>query len=455
MGMETKPLRWPLWLLGLALLSHVISWLVLGPLQDEAYYWTWTQHLQLSYFDHPPMVAWMMVPFTTLLGDHVWALRLPMVLAWLLTAWLIHDLARRLFASDRAGLYALLVWTSLPIVMGGFHVATPDTPLVLFTALTYTLYFRAIDTGKDYDWAATGAAAGLALVSKYTAILVPGALFLALLLTRRGRGLLLHRGPWLAVAAMVVMFLPVVIWNAQNDWASFLFQIHHGVKTLQPDAAALLLAFIVGQLGVAMPWTFIAMIGASLGMGRHGGTDSLQRTTLQLGFWVPVLVFGLAGLTAESGANWTLAAYVPGSIILAATLLRWTGSPQSWRPALLATLYLVPLLILNLIRFPHWMTALNIDPPQRTQLTHSYGWDRVGDTMQQELDKLGKRGKQCIVIGMNYQVASELALILRMCAVSPPRSAHASASTTTGAKRAATSVSMLNSMTILKTGHVR
>ena len=149
MDLETQPLRWPLWLLGLALLSHLVSWFVIGPLQDEAYYWTWTQHLQLSYFDHPPMVAWMMVPFTALLGDQVWVLRLPMVLAWLVAAGLIHATARRLFASDRAGLYALLIWTSLPIVMGGFHIATPDTPLVLFTALTYFLYFRALNSGRD------------------------------------------------------------------------------------------------------------------------------------------------------------------------------------------------------------------------------------------------------------------------------------------------------------------
>jgi undecaprenyl-diphosphatase len=405
--------RWPWWLMGLALATHLASWFLIGPLQDEAYYWTWTQYPQLSYFDHPPMVAWMMMPFTTVIGDQTWVLRLPMVLAWLAAAWLIHATARRLYRSPRTGLYALLVWTSLPIVMGGFHIATPDTPLVLFTALTYFLFFQALETGSDRDWLTTGAAAGLALLSKYTAILVPGALFLALLLTRRGRSLLLSRGPWLAVAAMVVMFLPVVVWNAQNDWVSFLFQIHHGVKDLKPDAGSLLMAFVAGQLGVALPWTFIAMLVASLRMGRHGETEALPRVTLQLGLWVPLLVFGTAGLTAESGANWTLTAFIPGSILLAATLSRWTAGSAKWRPALLALLYLFPVVLLNLFRFPQWMEAVDFDPPQRTQLTHSYGWERVADTLHRELQGLGERGEHCTVMGMNYQLASELALILK------------------------------------------
>jgi len=412
MEIQSKTPPWALWLLGLALLSHLISWFAIGPLQDEAYYWTWTQYPQLSYFDHPPMVAWMMLPFTLLLGDHIWVIRLPMVLAWLAAAWMIYQTARRLYDDPRAGLYALLVWTSLPIVMGGFHVATPDTPLVLFTALTYLLFFQALDLGRDRDWMATGAAAGLALVSKYTAILVPGALFLALLLTRRGRALLATRGPWLAVAALLVMFLPVVVWNAQNHWVSFLFQIHHGVKNLEPDAGALLLAYIVGQLGVALPWTFIAMLVASLRMGSHDKLDSLQGATLRLGFWIPILVFGLAGLTAESGANWTLTAFIPGSVILAATLARWTRDANR-RTLVLAFLYLLPVLLLNLFRYPQWMEALDFNPPQRTQLTHSYGWDRVDKTLQGELRKLGERGKSCTVMGMNYQLASELALLLK------------------------------------------
>lgn len=405
--------RWPWWLMGLALISHLVSWFAIGPLPDETYYWSWTQYPQLSYFDHPPMVAWMMWPFTALLGDHIWVIRLPMVLAWLAAAWLIYRTARRLYGDERSATYALLVWTSLPIVMGGFHIASPDTPLVLFTALTYLCFLNSLDSGRDRDWLLTGAAAGLALLSKYTAILVPGGLFLALLLTQRGRALLLSRGPWLAVLAMLVMFLPVVIWNADNRWVSFLFQIHHGVKTLQPDAMSLFIAFLVGQLGVAMPWTFIAMLVASLRLSRHGGQDTLKAVTLQTGLWVPLLVFGTAGTTASSGANWTLTAFVPGSLILAATLNRWLRQGSAWRSAILVLLYLFPLTLLNLFRFPQWMEPLHFDPPQRTQLTHTYGWPRVAETLKRELQALDTRGESCTVMGMNYQLASELALILK------------------------------------------
>ena len=37
---------------------------------DEAYYWAWTQHPQLAYFDHPALIAWS----TALLGIRAGAL---------------------------------------------------------------------------------------------------------------------------------------------------------------------------------------------------------------------------------------------------------------------------------------------------------------------------------------------------------------------------------------------
>ncbi|MBD3669206.1 MAG: glycosyltransferase family 39 protein [Gammaproteobacteria bacterium] len=403
---------WPWWLMALALLTHVVSAFHIGPLADEAYYWTWTQHLQLSYFDHPPMVAWMMWPFTALLGDTLFAIRLPMVLAWFITAAFIYLAAMRFSRNHMAALSSLLIWSSLPIIMGGFHVATPDTPLVMLTAISFYFYLRSLDTGRDSDWMLTGFAAGCALLAKYTAILIPGALFLALLLTRRGRGLLATSGPWLAVLIMLLVFMPVVIWNAQNDWASFLFQFKHGVKELAPAPGELLLAFIIGQLGIVMPWTFLAMALTALPIYKPG-TDPLQRLSLQLGFWIPILVFGIAGLTSPSGANWTLSAFVPGSLLLGHWLANWLVKKAGrWRAAVTMVLFLLPLLLVNIVRFPGWMEKAGFNPAQRTQLTHSYGWEKVGRQLQRELSTYGARAQTCTVLAMNYQLASQIALLL-------------------------------------------
>ena len=36
---------------------------------DEAYYWLWSQHPAWGYFDHPPMIAWLIRAGTLVLGD--------------------------------------------------------------------------------------------------------------------------------------------------------------------------------------------------------------------------------------------------------------------------------------------------------------------------------------------------------------------------------------------------
>ena len=36
---------------------------------DEAYYWNWAKNLDWSYYDHPPMIAYIIAFFTNLGGD--------------------------------------------------------------------------------------------------------------------------------------------------------------------------------------------------------------------------------------------------------------------------------------------------------------------------------------------------------------------------------------------------
>lgn len=53
---------------GLLLLRFAVApFVVLIP--EEAYYWMYSQYPALGYLDHPPMVAWLILAGTTLLGD--------------------------------------------------------------------------------------------------------------------------------------------------------------------------------------------------------------------------------------------------------------------------------------------------------------------------------------------------------------------------------------------------
>ncbi len=421
------PLFWAVLLIVLGVVANGWAWLTLGALPDEAYYWVWSQRLQWGYFDHPPLIAWLIRPFTGLFGDTIAVIRLPSVLTWLVSGWLAYLLASRIYGHSRAGILALLVWSSLPIIQAGFHVVTPDTPLVLFGWLSYYFIWRAVEEHSFVDWLFTGLCTGLALLGKYPAVLLLGVFFLALLSSREGRRELVTPGPWLAAVIALVLFLPVVWWNSQHDWISFVFQLGHGVQTRIAEPWKMFSLFLGGQLGVVLPWTFFAMLYAALRPARWGlPAGSFISRLLVIGFWLPLLLFGAAGLTAKAEANWPLLAYLPGSLLLAGALLRWLypkGQGYKGRIGVVIAAYLVSLLLVNGVRFPWWLERAGIQlPPQRTQLSQSYGWNEVG----RELNRLLAAqpvGSRCRVMGASHQETAMLALLLNDAAgaIASPR----------------------------------
>jgi hypothetical protein len=391
-------LQLPLWialLLLLTLLGNVVGWLGLGLMPEEAYYWGWSQRLELSYYDHPPLVAWLMWPFTTLLGSPTWVVRLPAVLSWLVGAVVGYQMAQRIYGGY-AGVLALLVWSSLPIVQVGFHIVTPDSPLIIFTWLTLWFAWRAVNESQPRLWLWSGVMGGLALLGKYPGVLVVGGVFFALLSCREGRAQLKTAWPWLAGILSLIVFLPVILWNAQHDWLSFAFQLGHGIKVkADKDLGMLLSAFIGGQVLVAMPWTLVAMLLATLSRGKQEPLASgYSHALLVWGFMLPLLVFGLAGLTDLSAPNWPETAYAGGTVLLAGALNRWLRRGGEWRRGGVITvslLFLFTVVLMNMIRFPQWINLFVADdyrPSHSTQLSQSYGWDRVGQELRQQLQGL-------------------------------------------------------------------
>lgn len=412
-------LLWSALLLALILLGNLWALFGIGLLPDEAYYWVWSQRLELSYFDHPPLVAWLMWPFTELFGSAAAVVRSPAVLSWLVGAVVAYDLSRRIYEDRRAGLLAVLIWSGLPIVQAGFHVVTPDSGLMIFSWLTYYFAYLAVARAEPRYWLLTGSCVGLALLAKYPAVLVLAGLFLALLLSAEGRRQLAGPWPWLGALLALVLFLPVVYWNWQHDWASFGFQFSHGVQeAISPAPLSMLLMFIGGQMAVAMPWTFVAMIWASLRPGDIGGYN---RLLLGFGLWMPLVVFGIAGLTASSGPNWPETAYVTGTVLLAGLLCRWlyggAGRGIVVKGGLVALL-LIGVVLMNMLRFPSWLEALGVESAgkQRTQLSQSYGWDKVGEELKRVLpgaERNSAEGDQCKVLADNHARAGMIAWLLR------------------------------------------
>lgn len=278
---------------------------------DEAYYWLWSRQLDVAYFDHPPMVAWFIWLSTRYSDAELWV-RLPGTLVALVVSGLIWQLALQLFRSVPVAAGSVLLFNVYPLTLMGLMVITPDIPVFLFWSLSLWLFWQLLRSRQTWLWYALGLAFGLALLSKYTAILLAPCLLLYLLLSEERRWLkTVH--PYLALLTAFAVFLPVVYWNSRHDWVSFAFQLNHGLggaaHSLGPVAE-----YLAGQMLITGPVVWLlGLAAAAAGLWRR------DRATLWLlATSIPVIAFfGVSSLRTVAGPNWPAFAYVSFSILVA------------------------------------------------------------------------------------------------------------------------------------------
>ena len=403
------PWLWPILLLLVA--GNVLGWLSVGVHPDEAYYWMWSERLQAGYFDHPPMVAWVIRLFTSIFGDQPWVIRLPAVLAWVAINASVYTIARDAFGSRQvAGWMAVLVATGLPLYQVGFHVITPDAPYLFFTSLAYLALYRALAVDRRW-WLAVGVLGGLSLLSKYIAVLFPLGLFLALLVSRQGRQILITPWPYLAAAIAALLFSPVIYWNAQHEWVSFLFQLGHGINVKQEASVTNVLLFLASQLAVAMPWTVVVMVYAATRGRRLLSPDAPVYEMLSFGFAVPIVFFSLTGFTMISGAHWPAAAYIPGSVLLGGVLGQWLDSRREFgasgnvwkRNGLVIAIVVASLFSIVFANVARYRV--------NTQLANTFGWPELGAVVKGAHDREQARG-ECVIATQYWGLTSAIAFAL-------------------------------------------
>src|ERR1700716_177882 len=189
---------------------------------DEAYYWMWSKHLAGGYYDHPPMVAVVIRLGTMLAGDTELGVRWLSILLALPMSWAVYRSAAILFGGERVAATATILLNATLMAAVGTMIVTPDAPLLV--ASSFVLFFLAklLETGRGAWWLAVGAAVGTALLSKYTALFFGPAILIWLVAVPKLRGWLLS--PWLYLGGVVALlvFSPVMLWNADHHSVSFI-----------------------------------------------------------------------------------------------------------------------------------------------------------------------------------------------------------------------------------------
>ncbi|KTD67057.1 glycosyl transferase [Legionella steelei] len=210
------------------LILYFVILLLLAPINilslDTYYYWDWSRHLALSYYDGSPMIAYFIRLSTSLFGNSLFALSFVGIIVTALTSAIIYKCAR-FFLSYEASCIAMLVWLFSPLVtLDILKQTTYDTPLTLFWALTLYYTIKFIQTNKTKDLYCIGISAGLMMLSKYTGIVLILAL-LTFLISTTYRSIFKTKHFYFAILLAIIIFSPVIVWNYQNHWQSFIYQL--------------------------------------------------------------------------------------------------------------------------------------------------------------------------------------------------------------------------------------
>jgi 4-amino-4-deoxy-L-arabinose transferase-like glycosyltransferase len=362
-------------LAGLLLRLAVAAWLPLVP--DEAYYWEWSRNLATGYFDHPPAIAasiWLGTALFGLAGAEPspLAVRLVPVLLGFVAGVAATLVAGRL-GGERAALRAAVIISVLPLAATGLVLATPDAPL--FATLSLGCYFvvRAVQSPVRSRaslgwWAATGIVLGLAFSSKYTAILFPIGVALAVVVDPRLRARLAEPGPYVACVLATIVFLPVLIWNSHHDWISFGFQLEHGLGRPRGSPLKRELDLLGGQLGLVTPILFVTMAAAVWKSLRRAAADVDRMLAI-----LAVVCFGFFVVSAwrkSVEANWPAIAYIPGIALLAAH--QWGGRWIRWERAGIWFAGVATGII-----YLHSVVPILPIPARRDPVGRAFGWEAM------------------------------------------------------------------------------
>jgi 4-amino-4-deoxy-L-arabinose transferase-like glycosyltransferase len=360
---------------------------------DEAYYWTWSKENVLSFLDHPPMIAWFIRFGTAIFGDTNLGVRFAGIVAMLVMQSLLVDIARRVTRDVRAMVFAVLMPEAALYFGLLMSKVSPDVAMIPFAVAMLWALVRLSESGEPRWWLVAGLFGGLALLSKFTVILwLPAVLAFWLVPAWRGRWLA-GPYPWLAALIAVIVFLPVLIWNAGHDWASFRFQFVRAAATHEWSLRTVgdYIGIQFGLVGfVMLP---VLLSGVSLMAWRGYTRRDPVPILLSTAVLVPFIYFFWKSLTLRVGDTWPMFLWPAGfaaAAINIATLPRenWPAwmirSTIFWaNTAVVTGIAFVVLVFLYYVAAP-WNFIGRADP-----IGGEAGYQQVVERAQAELQKTG------------------------------------------------------------------
>ncbi len=401
----------PLWLLRGAVAAFLILKLafslIVPPNEDEAYYWLWGQNLQLSYFDHAPLVGWMQGFAHLVLGWNLLALRGWTFVTLLGTALIFRFWAKRLAPDDWHYYFwaTLAIYLASPLLFAITSLAYPDHWLMFFCLLSahcFAIFFGDQMDGRPlrHRYLYLGAVVlGLAALAKYNAVVMGLGVAAYVVFSWRLRPLLANPHLYLAAFASVAMLAPVLYWNATHDFISFRFQLweRYGPGGLAVPRLEGLLGFVAVSALYLSPFLVVPLIGwlrRPAGEGFAGALSGLGKAILIVSS-LPMLALSLYVPTAP---HWNIIAFL---------VFFGFAAGHFWRRWLLVTHLVVGTLAVAVICGYYVLFPLSYPPGAggEREASELYGFNDIGARMLELQAENGARGIGAVYFGASSKLA--------------------------------------------------
>lgn len=294
---------------------------------------------------------------------------------------------------------------------------TPDAPLVACWAGALYFLERAMLGERRLAWWGVGVFVGFGMLSKYTIALLGPATLLFLLLDTRARRWLSAPEPYAAILVAILLFLPVIIWNANHNWASFVFQstrrLRHSFNFSLHELVGSVLLLLTPTGILAVLSIVVSKMAAKEGDNRSQKASVGRKNKFAVILAVlPLSVFFIFSLTRTVKVNWTgplwlvtvpfMAMYMAKGVNFESR--RLLGYVHRAWPGTIVTVLLIYGAMLHYL-------VLGLPGLPYSSKNPLVGWKDLGRQVARIEDAIEERtGREPLVVGLDkYRIASELA----------------------------------------------
>ncbi|MFA5858575.1 MAG: glycosyltransferase family 39 protein [Elusimicrobiota bacterium] len=389
----------------------VIFAATLNLVPDEAYYWVCSQNTALSYFDHPPIIMQVIRLGTGVLGTTELGVRAGSLVISLLVTLIGYLTVMEFTTKKVAGFTVVVLLNIIPIFFVGSILATPDLPLMLFWSLGIYFLVKLVKTSDEKYWYLLAVFIGFGLLSKYMIVLILATLGVVVVFFKPYRKLLGLKQLVLFTGIVVLIASPVIIWNATHNWASFGFQLKHGLQTYESKPLENLILFFGGQLFIASPVLWTLFLGTVLWyFYKAVKYRNPLLIILSLPFITGIVFFAYTSTRARVEPNWPVTSYFMACILLA---LWYTENKGKWYVKTIVLTGVVFSVFQTCIIFYPRFSGVYSKKIENEVYRHVYGWQEWATTIAVLAERASpSNSSDMYIFTPQYQLASELRFYL-------------------------------------------